>query len=269
MHHLIVRSTHPHRIGPKYGRSPALSAGTTAARAPMSTVPPAASIDVMKSSSNWLIPTGLLALTLVPAVAGGLRLTEMAGGAAVVPDGDRVVQSPVALVAHIVSVIVFGVVGAFQFAPSVRRRHRRWHRVAGRILVPCGLVAAVSGLWLTLFLPPAEVDSVVLAGIRVVVVAYMVVSLVLGFVAIRRRDFVAHRAWMIRGYAIGMGAGTQFFTQAAWLVAVGTFTPASRTGTMAAAWLINAVVAEWIIRRRVARPRVAAGNAIDTARIDG
>ncbi|MEU4158647.1 DUF2306 domain-containing protein [Actinoplanes sp. NPDC026670] len=207
----------------------------------------------MKSSSNWLIPAGLLALTFVPAVAGALRLSEMAGGAAVIPDGERVTQSPVALVAHIVSVTVFGVLGAFQFAPGVRRRFRRWHRIAGRLIAPAGLIAAVSGLWLTLFLPAAAVDSVVLAAIRVVVVAWMVTSLVLGFVMALRRDFTAHRAWMIRGYAIGMGAGTQFFTQAAWLVTAGAFTPASRTATMAVAWLINVVVAEWLIRRRPRR----------------
>jgi hypothetical protein len=235
----------------------------------MSPTRPSASIDTMqpaapnpatrqtaptKSASDRLIPAGLLALTFVPVVAGTLRLSEMAGGAAVVPDGDRVTQSPVALAAHIVSVTVFGVLGAFQFAPGVRRRFPRRHRLAGRILFPAGLVAAFSGLWLTLFLPAAALDSAVLSGIRVVVVAWMVVSLTLGFVTAVRRDFTAHRAWMIRGYAIGMGAGTQFFTQAGWLVTVGSFTPASRAGTMAAAWLINALVAEWLIRRR---PRTA------------
>lgn len=210
----------------------------------------------MKSSSNWLIPAGLLALTFVPAVAGALRLSEMAGGAAVIPDGERVTQSPVALVAHIVSVTVFGVLGAFQFAPGVRRRFRRWHRVAGRILVPAGLIAAVSGLWLTVFLPAAAVDSPVLSGIRIVVVVWMVTSLVLGFTAAAvRRDFTAHRAWMIRGYAIGMGAGTQFFTLTAWQVTAGELTPAGRTAMMAAAWLINAAVAEWLIRRRPAATR--------------
>ncbi|MFC4070027.1 DUF2306 domain-containing protein [Actinoplanes subglobosus] len=207
----------------------------------------------MKSSSNWLVPAGLLALTFVPVVAGALRLSEMAGGAAVIPDGERVTQSPVALVAHIVSVTVFGVLGAFQFAPGVRRRFRRWHRIAGRILVPAGLIAAVSGLWLTVFLPAAAVDSPVLAGIRIGVVAWMMTSLVLGFTAALRRDFTAHRAWMIRGYAIGMGAGTQFLTQTAWLVTTGPLTPTTRTATMAAAWLINAAVAEWLIRRHPTR----------------
>ncbi|GAA4963199.1 DUF2306 domain-containing protein [Actinoplanes utahensis] len=213
----------------------------------------------MKSSSNWLIPAGLLVLTLVPSVAGGLRLSEMAGGAVVLPDGDRVTQAPVALVGHIVSVTVFGILGAFQFAPGVRRRHRRWHRAAGRIVFGTGLVAAVSGLWLSVLLPPAPVDSVVLLGVRVVVAVWMVLSLVLGFAAVLRRDFTGHRAWMIRGYAIGMGAGTQFFTQAVWLLAAGPVTQASRTGTMTAAWVINLLVAEWIIRRSRAH-RAATGR---------
>ena len=41
----------------------------------------------------------------------------------------------------------------------------------------------------------------------------MAASIVLGFTAIRRRDIAAHRAWMIRAYALGLGAGTQVFTQ--------------------------------------------------------
>lgn len=41
----------------------------------------------------------------------------------------------------------------------------------------------------------------------------MASSLVLGVVAIRRRDLEAHRAWMMRAYALATGAGTQVFTQ--------------------------------------------------------
>ena len=36
----------------------------------------------------------------------------------------------------------------------------------------------------------------------------MAAALVLGFAAIRRRDLPAHRAWMIRAYAVGLAAGT-------------------------------------------------------------
>ncbi|ROO59858.1 putative membrane protein [Micromonospora sp. Llam0] len=203
-------------------------------------------------AANWLIPTGLVLLSVVPVVAGSLRLAELAGGPPIVPDGDRVTAAPVALVTHIVAVTVFSLVGAFQFAPGLRRRHRAWHRAAGRVLVLCGLLTAGTGLWLTLFLPPAAVDSELLIAIRVVVSVAMAACVGVGFLAVRRRDFAAHRAWMIRGYAIGMGAGTQFFTQLAWLAVVGPVTASGRTGTMAAGWLINVVVAEWVIRRRAA-----------------
>jgi uncharacterized membrane protein YozB (DUF420 family) len=221
----------------------------------------------VKSSakSNWLIPTGLLVLTAVPALAGSLRLAEMAGGGQVLPDGERITSAPVPVTVHIVSVTVFSVLGAFQFAPGLRRRRRGWHRVAGRVVIPCGLLAAMTGLWLTLFLPRAAVDGDVLAAIRVVVGVVMTTSLILGLVAIRRRHFAGHRAWMIRGYAIGMGAGTQFFTQAAWLVSVGPLTMSSKTGTMAAGWLINVVVAEWIIRRRSATTTVRPARVASVA----
>ncbi|MFY1691659.1 DUF2306 domain-containing protein [Plantactinospora sp. WMMB782] len=218
--------------------------------------------------SDRLVLLGLLLLAAVPVLAGSVRLIEFAGGAQVLPDSDRIGSAPVPVLLHIVSVTVFSVLGAFQFAPGFRRRHRSWHRYAGRLLVVAGLLTALTGLWLTLFLPPAAVDSPALVAVRVLVCVFMTVSIVLGFRAVRRRDFAAHRAWMIRGYAIAMGAGTQFLTQTAWLVSVGALTPAGRTGTMTAAWLINVVVAEWVIRRRSrplrARTRVLA--AADASR---
>ncbi|MEU4427502.1 DUF2306 domain-containing protein [Actinoplanes sp. NPDC024001] len=197
--------------------------------------------------SNRLVPVGLLALSAIPVLAGALRLTELAGGGPGLPD-DRVLAAPVPLALHIVSATVFSALGAFQFVPGLRRR-RRWHRLAGRVVLPAGLLAALSGLWLALFLPPGALDSHTLAVVRVVVAVAMTGSLVLGLAAIRRRDFPRHRAWMIRGYALGLGAGTQAFTNAAWLAAAGPLTTTGRTVTLTAGWLINIAVAEWIIRR--------------------
>ncbi|WP_326553786.1 DUF2306 domain-containing protein [Micromonospora sp. NBC_01813] len=211
---------------------------------------PSGKSAVWSPAANWLIPVALLLLSAVPVVAGSLRLAEMVGGLPVLPDGDRVRSAPVALVAHIVSVTVFSVLGAFQFAPRLRRRRRGWHRIAGRLVVLCGLLTALTGLWLTLFLPRGAADGDVLVAIRVVVSVAMAACVCLGFVAVRRRDVAAHRSWMIRGYAIGMGAGTQFFTQMAWLAAVGPVTTVGKTSTLTAGWLINIVVAEWIIRHR-------------------
>jgi Predicted membrane protein (DUF2306) len=78
----------------------------------------------------------------------------------------------------------------------------------------------------------------------------MVVAILLGLAAVRRRDFATHRAWMMRGYAIGLGAGTQAFTHVPWLIAFGAPSAFTRAWLMAAGWLINLAVAEWFIRTR-------------------
>ena len=82
----------------------------------------------------------------------------------------------------------------------------------------------------------------------------MVVSMVLGFTAIRRGDVIRHRAWMMRGYAIGLGAGTQVLTLLAGELIAGPPDEFSRALLMGAAWVINLAVAEWSIRKRPAPP---------------
>ena len=87
----------------------------------------------------------------------------------------------------------------------------------------------------------------------------MVLTIVLGFIAARRRDFARHRAWMIRSYAIGIVAGTQVFTLGFGGVVFGTGDLTTAL-LLAAAWAINLAVAEWVIRRRPTR-RVVPGRA--------
>lgn len=102
---------------------------------------------------------------------------------------------------------------------------------------------------------PADVGAL-LTGFRLVFGCGMAACIVLGVAAILRRDVGAHRAWMIRGYAIGLGAGTQVVTQGTWMIVVGPPDKLSNALMMLAGWLINIVVAEWRIRRRKAvRPR--------------
>jgi hypothetical protein len=61
---------------------------------------------------------------------------------------------------------------------------------------------------------------------------------------------------MIRGYAIALGAGTQILTNVPWLLFVGKPEGLSRALLMAAGWVINVGVAEWIIRRRITPARL-------------
>jgi uncharacterized membrane protein YozB (DUF420 family) len=204
-----------------------------------------------------LIPAAIIVFSLIPVLGGVLRLTELGGGAEITPDNARFFASPVPVVLHAITVSVYSILGAFQFAPGFRRRRRAWHRRAGRLLVLCGLLGALSGLWMTVFYPKPDDVGVLLTGIRLVFGTAWLVFLVLGFNAIRRRDVNGHRAWMIRAFAIGLGAGTQAVALTGWLVAVGTPDRLSKALLMLAAWLVNLAVAEWIIRRQVKPVRPA------------
>jgi len=198
--------------------------------------------------SEWLIPAGLVLLSLVPALAGGVRLAELARGA-ITAANARFFAMPLPVVLHIVAAIPFGILGAFQFAPGFRRRHRDWHRRAGRALVLFALTVALTGLWMTLSYPWPAGDGVAVYLLRLVFGSAMLISIVASLEAIRRRDFNAHGDWMTRAYAIGMGAGTQVLTHLPYFMFVGTPDVASRAVMMGAGWVINLAVAEWIIRR--------------------
>lgn len=204
-------------------------------------------------SARWLV-AALLLLSVIPLAGGVFRLTELAGGAAITPANARFFAAPLPVVVHIVCAAVFALLGAFQFAAEFRRRRPGWHRMAGRLLVPCGLLVGLSGLWMTLFYsrPPGTGD--LLYAFRLLFGSAMVGSIVLGLAAIRRGDVKRHRAWMMRGYAIGLGAGTQVLTLGVGAAILGPPNALSSALLMGAGWAINLAVAEWAIRTRPARP---------------
>jgi len=205
---------------------------------------------------GWTVPVALLVLGTIPVIAGSLRLMELTGGAQVLPADARYTASPVPVVLHILSATVFAVLGAFQFSTSIRRRRPGWHRRAGRVVVVAGLGVALSALWLNQFYPRAGATREVLYPMRLAFGTAMLVTIVLGFAAIRRRNITAHRAWMIRSYAIGLVAGTQVFTLGIGGVIFGSG-HLSTALLIVAAWAINLAVAERAIRKRT-RPRSAA-----------
>lgn len=217
-------------------------------------VPQRTKTSPRKSWSVWLVTAALILLSLVSVAAGIYRLAQLAGGAEITPANARFFASPLPVVLHIVSVSFYAILGAFQFVPSLCQRRRSWHRIAGWIVIPCGLVAALSGLWMTLFYPWPAGDGVILYGLRLLFGSGMLLSILLGVAAIRQRDFARHGDWMLRGYAIGMGAATQTLTLLVGELLVGPPNEFSRALLMGAAWVINLAVAEWIIRRRPARP---------------
>jgi uncharacterized membrane protein len=203
--------------------------------------------NTKRKSSAWLIIAGLFLLSAIPMIAGASRLNQLVTGAEITPSNARFFAMPWPVVIHIVGAAVYALVGAFQFVTGWRRRAFGWHRAAGRVLVACGLAVGLSGLWMTLFYPYTGALTFVT---RLFFGSAMVVSIVLGFAAIiRGRDVLSHRAWMMRAYAIGLGAGTQALTGMAEYFLVSQRTELSTGLSLAAGWIINLLIAEWAIRR--------------------
>lgn len=201
-----------------------------------------------RTGHDRIAPALLLALCVVPTLAGMARLSGLAMGE-VRPDAARFAAGWAPLVVHILSACAYGVLGAFQFSPAIRRRWPRAHRAAGRFLVAAGLAAALSALWLTLAYPPGARDGDLLLSLRLVFGGAMILSLLLGVDAIRRGDLSGHRAWMMRGYAIGMGAGTQGAILLPWTLLAGEAGETARALLMGAGWTLNLLIAETLIRR--------------------
>jgi uncharacterized membrane protein len=201
-----------------------------------------------KGTGQWLVAILLVLLSAVPIAVGIYVLFELAAGN-VRPETVRHMAMPAPVVLHVIGAAIFVVVGAFQFVAPFRRRFPNWHRTVGRGLMMCGLAAGLSGLWMTVFYTRLPDTNDLLFVIRLFFSSAMVVFIILGFIAIRRRDVVHHRAWMTRAYAIGLGAGTQAFV---FMLAEGISGHPDQLGKsllMGTAWLINVGVAELVIKR--------------------
>jgi hypothetical protein len=101
------------------------------------------------------------------------------------------------------------------------------------------------------FYPWPAHDGVALYIMRLFVGGGMIITLLLATDSIRRRKFRQHGNWMIRAYALAMGAGTQVFCHIPIFVLQQELTLTSRAIAMGAGWMINILVAEWIIATRL------------------
>ena len=213
------------------------------------------SVFAKLSASGWLAPVGLILLSVIPIIAGSIRLNQLSSGAAT-PENARFFAASLPVVLHIFAVSIYSLLGAFQFAPQFRKRFPQWHRLAGGILIPAALMTALTGLWMTQFYPHIKYDGFVLYVIRLIVGISMIAFILFGIDAIRRRKFIEHGNWMIRAYALAMGAGMQVFTHIPLMVFPGLQSEATRTLCMAMGWIINMAVAEWIIGRSQVQFRI-------------
>jgi uncharacterized membrane protein len=200
-----------------------------------------------QSKKEILIPLILLLLCLIPMLGGTIRLSKVIGGVAL-QENARFLASPLATFSHIIGASLFSVLGAFQFAPGFRRQHLKLHRVMGRVLFVAGLVTSVTGLYMTLHFPQVEFDNSVVYWSRLFFGTMMTFSLIYSIVrVVRYRDIKGHGDWMIRAYAIGMGAAAHPFTHIPFFLIPSLHNETGRAIGMAGGWIVNWIIAEIII----------------------
>lgn len=210
--------------------------------------------------ADFRVPALLVALSLVPVLGGIARLRSLSAGVAVGADDARFFAAPAPVVIHVIAATTYALLGAFQFSDGIRRRWPIWHRRAGVLLLGSAALTGATGIWMTAaYAIPPSLQGSLLYGARLFVGAATLTSIVKGSVSIVRRDLAQHEAWMIRAYALAQGAGTQALIFVPVMLISGSVLGVTRDVLLSAAWVINIVVAEWIIRRRsqVARVRSA------------
>lgn len=207
--------------------------------------------------SEWVVLSLIFVYSFIPVFGGLIRVFELAGGPQIAPENPRALLAPLPITLHIMSSILFCVVGALQFLPSIRRQRPAAHRVIGRVIAVAGCVSALTGLWMThFFVFPEALQGALLYWVRMVLGTAMVGLIIWAVIAIRSRNVFQHSASMVRAYAIAQGASTQSVLGIAWLIAVGSEAMGPlRDGLMIFAWVLNLLVAEIFIRSKLRPPK--------------
>ena len=203
---------------------------------------------------DWTVPLVLLSISAIPLAAGIARLMGLTGNPEISTENARFVAAPFPVIVHIISVSLFSILGALQFSSALRQRSIQWHRVVGRIVAASGVIAALSGLWMTvMYAIPAELQGDLLYAVRVFVSVAMLLSIFMAVAAVKGGDIATHRTWMIRAFALGQGAGMQVVVLLPWMLFIGKPSILQRDVLMSLAWLINLVFAEMAIHRWLPR----------------
>jgi uncharacterized membrane protein len=195
----------------------------------------------------------LFLLACPPVLIGLASLLALAdgqpGAIARAQDLHRWASYPLALTAHILGGSAMLMLGLVQISPGLRRRFPAWHRRAGALVIAGGIAFALSGLWMNATLQ-APGNSRLYDTAQDAAAVALLGLLGLGVSAIRRRDIAGHRAWMLRAYALGMGAATQTALLFPLFLATGK-PPAGPLADLVliGAWPLNLAIAEIALRR--------------------
>ena len=193
----------------------------------------------------------LFLLAVIPVLTGIVVLQSMQNGSPnALSDAAAIARRasyPWAIIGHILGGSAMLILGFSQFSSRLRRAMPGLHRWGGRALVGAGAYFALSALIMNAS-ALAQADSVLYNSAQNVMAVVFLAVLFLGIRAIRQRRIADHRAWMMRSYAITLGAATQTVLLLPVFLILGEVRGVLVDLVVIGAWGVNLSVAEWIIR---------------------
>ncbi len=154
-------------------------------------------------ASPVVVPVALYFGTLLTILLALVQVVQIPLGA-LPEDSQRLSAAPVWHFMHVLGGATFGILGPIQFGRALMPRYGLLHRVLGRMFVAAGVMISLSSLGLLWRFP--DTYSVAISSGRLLFGIALGVALAIAMQAIYKRDFTRHRNWMIRAYAIGIGA---------------------------------------------------------------
>jgi uncharacterized membrane protein len=189
----------------------------------------------------------LVFLTAIP-VLNSLVLVFQIPSGIYSKESVHLAVAPVSLFVHALAGVAFGIIGPVQFVRALRHRFGALHRVLGRIFMLSGATIGLSGLSILAQVTSQRTPMVDIA--RGFFGLALLIALAMAIVAIRNRDVLRHRAWVIRAYAIGMGLGTVALVFIPLYIVTGQ-PPIGPTSDIlfVVSWLLTIAFAEVVVRR--------------------
>lgn len=189
----------------------------------------------------------LFLATFIPIISAPIRMFQVLTDQ-LPPDAIKFTAVPWTLFLHSLGGMLFGILGPIQFSRAIKNRFGKFHRITGRIFVVAGMMLGFSALHLLTAFPNDTTWVLVIA--RAIAGLGLVFTLTLALLAIINRDFSQHRNWMIRAYAIGMGAAAIAFIQLPIFLMRGKALDGYFADSLfVLSWIINLTIAELVIRR--------------------
>ncbi|MFT5578604.1 MAG: putative membrane protein [Paraglaciecola psychrophila] len=166
---------------------------------------------------GWLIVSTLIAVGMVSLVGRAMFLIDAHTTVNLVAEQQfdafdiRYYQQTIATILHLLPGFLIVVLGPLQFMPVVRKRWINFHRWSGRVYIICGITGAISGFLIGGLNPFGGIDG---AGFNEAMATwflslYVLYCLYKAYSSIRKRQFGAHREWMIRSFTIMIAIATE------------------------------------------------------------